>query len=1148
VLFRKILLSIFFWCIGQYSQAQLIPIGSTNACSCDGQVTVINSTGNNITYHLVSFAHNYDQQQTSPGDALFIGLCPGFYILEQNDQGNLSTNSFIIEDNSNAVQTLSNADYCNTNATVDLNEWPAALPIGGTWFDPLGNPVAAVIPIGQAANGAYTYVYNNGCVTSNGLQLSIQQAPNTGNQTTTLICDTWAPFNMLIYMQGAPDPGGQWYTSQGVPMDGTFNPATMNSQLFTYIINDVPGCAPAYTTMYIQENITPNPGMSDTLLLCTSGAPFSMFGQLNGNPSAGGTWTNPLNQSVPNVLNPSTAIEGVYTYHLDALTPCVDQEVELTINLTTTDPSGLPSTLDLCNNAPGFNMQNALNGSPLTGGIWTDSANQAVSNNFTWLTHGAGTYHYYYPNVGCTPQGATLTITSEILGEAGNNYTGTICSNAGTLNLDALRSIGSTSTGIWYNTANQIINPIIQLDETAQQQYTYFIDGTHCPDDFAYFNIFVDLPPPSLPNYDTTICTSSEPTPIGTIFQIPMNAIITDVAGNSMSSNFDPAASEPFYGMVTLLSGNTCPDEQSDLQILLEAPLGLAVENALICDNSEIIDLTEIAPAFVGYSGNWFDQNNSPVGNISNWNSTLTDYYFIPNSLLACPLDTGHLHLNVSTFQESIVSTPLNICSLSNPLNLANYIAPTWPNIGVWQLENTPLASTYLDPSVGLSGDYIYTIPGIGACPEATQTLPIQFIGPPSYNLGPDLTYCANVQNIQLGSQNGSYSFTWTPTNYLNDPTSSSPILNSNPSADQVTILQYVVEVSNSVCTIYDSLSITYNPLPVIPVDSLYELCLGEQLTINLPLGANYTWAPALSFANPNAASQSFEPLSDANFTITAENIWGCEQDQTFDIDVHINPSFEVVHEPTSACYSITDTLSAIGFGNYIYEWQWGSESFLGNPLIIALNEPNIYNMTILATDSIGCQTHIDLGAIYELYPSPNAAFYYEPEVITTVNNSAYMVNQTNDATQFIWTLSDGQTSDAYAPTFEFSGTEPNNYTICLEVINTQGCSDTTCRILHMDNEYLLFAPNTFTPDNDQINDAFSISLLGFDMDSYSLRIFDRWGLEVFTTTDPMAVWTGDILGGSHYGHSDTYLWVVQVKDLETADYRIFKGHVTLIR
>jgi gliding motility-associated-like protein len=334
----------------------------------------------------------------------------------------------------------------------------------------------------------------------------------------------------------------------------------------------------------------------------------------------------------------------------------------------------------------------------------------------------------------------------------------------------------------------------------------------------------------------------------------------------------------------------------------------------------------------------------------------------------------------------------------------------------------------------------------------------------------------------------------------------------------------------------------------VIPVDSLYNLCLGEQLTVNLPIGANYTWAPTNSFVNPNANSQTLQPLGDANITIVAENIWGCEQQMTFEIDVHSNPSFEVLHEPIGACDLIVDTLYAIGLGNYTYEWQLGDEVFNGNPLSLAITEEGNYSMLIVATDSIGCQTSTDLGNLYELYPSPTAVFYHEPEIITTVNNSAEMVNQTFDATQFYWTLSDGQTSDAIAPTFEFSGTEPSNYTICLEATNSYGCRDTTCRILHMDNEYLLFAPNTFTPDNDQINDVFALSILGFDLDSYSLRIFDRWGLEVFATTDPEAVWTGDILNGSHYGNSDTYVWVVQVKDLESADYRVFKGHVTLIR
>ena len=79
-------------------------------------------------------------------------------------------------------------------------------------------------------------------------------------------------------------------------MDGFFHPAVMTSQMFTYLIDNVPGCATAYTTMFIQENSTPNPGLATSILACSNGVPFNLFAQLDGNPTAGGVWTNPNNQ------------------------------------------------------------------------------------------------------------------------------------------------------------------------------------------------------------------------------------------------------------------------------------------------------------------------------------------------------------------------------------------------------------------------------------------------------------------------------------------------------------------------------------------------------------------------------------------------------------------------------------------------------------------------------------------------------------------------------------------------------------------------------------------------------------------------------------------------------------------------------------
>jgi gliding motility-associated-like protein len=171
-----------------------------------------------------------------------------------------------------------------------------------------------------------------------------------------------------------------------------------------------------------------------------------------------------------------------------------------------------------------------------------------------------------------------------------------------------------------------------------------------------------------------------------------------------------------------------------------------------------------------------------------------------------------------------------------------------------------------------------------------------------------------------------------------------------------------------------------------------------------------------------------------------------------------------------------------------------------------------------------------------------------ERDVITTVDNTCQVINSTADAPFFEWTSDFGYSSEEYAPLIEFPNSDPRRFEICLTAINENNCRDSTCRSLTMINEYLFWAPNCFTPDGDQINDYFAIQMQGFELESYTLTIYDRWGIQVFESNQWQEPWIGDIQKGSHFAPSDTYTWVVKVKDKEQADYQTFKGHITLIR
>ena len=54
---------------------------------------------------------------------------------------------------------------------------------------------------------------------------------------------------------------------------------------------------------------------------------------------------------------------------------------------------------------------------------------------------------------------------------------------------------------------------------------------------------------------------------------------------------------------------------------------------------------------------------------------------------------------------------------------------------------------------------------------------------------------------------------------------------------------------------------------------------------------------------------------------------------------------------------------------------------------------------------------------------------------------------------------------------------ETGIFEVSLIVTDELGCSDTTFKHIWIADEYWMYVPNSFTPDNDQINDRFCISL-----------------------------------------------------------------------
>ncbi|MFK7756602.1 MAG: gliding motility-associated C-terminal domain-containing protein [Flavobacteriales bacterium] len=90
------------------------------------------------------------------------------------------------------------------------------------------------------------------------------------------------------------------------------------------------------------------------------------------------------------------------------------------------------------------------------------------------------------------------------------------------------------------------------------------------------------------------------------------------------------------------------------------------------------------------------------------------------------------------------------------------------------------------------------------------------------------------------------------------------------------------------------------------------------------------------------------------------------------------------------------------------------------------------------------------------------------------------------------------------------------------------------------------YMPNAFTPDNDGLNDYFSV-VTAREFSMFSVEIFNRWGELVYYSTDHEFKWLGNITGGNHFLPPDVYTVRLQYTLTDNTTETVI-GSVALIR
>ena len=162
---------------------------------------------------------------------------------------------------------------------------------------------------------------------------------------------------------------------------------------------------------------------------------------------------------------------------------------------------------------------------------------------------------------------------------------------------------------------------------------------------------------------------------------------------------------------------------------------------------------------------------------------------------------------------------------------------------------------------------------------------------------------------------------------------------------------------------------------------------------------------------------------------------------------------------------------------------------------------------------------------------NPRAVAYFEYALnMNCIGPRFTLSNKSILADSYQWTFSDGTGSMLKNPT-EHQFAYNSNIKITLLAKNAFGCNDTfsiVAQYSNFEDYYQLRIPNIFTPNNDGINDQFKINYQGDFSGCFNIKIFDRWGVIVFSSDDPQFTWDGKTNSGIKLPQG-TYFYVIEI-------------------
>ena len=307
---------------------------------------------------------------------------------------------------------------------------------------------------------------------------------------------------------------------------------------------------------------------------------------------------------------------------------------------------------------------------------------------------------------------------------------------------------------------------------------------------------------------------------------------------------------------------------------------------------------------------------------------------------------------------------------------------------------------------------------------------------------------------------------------------------------------------------------------------------IDDVITLSPAIDPNYTtgyWSSNYNtFLNGSALNNSFYGLYDDSITLNLSTVSAfiagndtiCKNDYSA---AKVNVAFTGA-SPFTFNFSINGIVQP-------------SVTTTINPYIIYTKIPGDY--TLFSYNDANEVGSVSGQAIVTVLDPPTAEFDVQPDSTTILFPNAQMIDKSlGNIVSWQWDFGDNSINKYIQNPFHSYADSINIYQISLIIYDSNGCRDTAQNFITITDEYWIYIPNSFSPDNDGINDRFCLSHNGIRPGTFRLNVFDRFSNLVFATNNINDLSCKNGWDGTHYKTKNelpmgAYVYQIYYQDFE---------------